>query len=92
MVQNQIIFLVICYELKAKLIFRIWRAKAEDSFAQNLRYLRGFIQLQDLIDRAIIEVQTGNSDAIPDTNTKQFPFPCHQEDEYVINLFIFSKN
>ena len=80
--------ILVTYLKKKTLNFRIWRSKAEDSFGEDLRYLRGFVQLQDLIDRSIIELQTGNPDGIPDVTTKQIPFPCHQEDEYVINLIL----
>ena len=61
---------------------RIWRNEPEDNFPLHMRYFRGFVQLQDLVDRAIIELQTGMSpEDMPDITTVQIPFPCHQEDE-----------
>ncbi len=61
--------------------FRIWRAKAEDSFAHNFRYFRGFIQLQDMVDRAILEIQSDGDTEIPKITSQQMPFPCHRRDE-----------
>ena len=58
---------------------RFWRPKARDAFADEMRYLRGFIQLQDMIDTAVIESVTGSTGDYT-ASTKQFPFPCHKKD------------
>ena len=60
---------------------RVWRPVPEDDFATHLRYLRGFIQLQDMIDNAIIKLQTGNYSSRPTIDIQQFPYPCHKEDQ-----------
>ena len=50
------------------------------------RYLRGFAQLQDIIDRAIIRLHANLTiDEIlhlPGTYMQQFPYPCYQKDDY----------
>ncbi len=48
--------------------------------------MRGFVQLQDLVDRAIIETHVDALGAAMtpsplEVTTLQMPFPCHQEDE-----------
>ena len=59
---------------------RFWRPQAEDQFATEMRYLRGFIQLQDFVDSAIIGAKTGTDGTQFVASTKQFPFPCHKQD------------
>ncbi len=53
----------------------------EDNFATDLRYLRGFIELQDQMESAIIRLQTGSDNATPSVELKQFPYPCYVDDE-----------
>ena len=61
----------------------IWRPVARDDFADDLRYLRGFIQLQDMVDSAFIETTTGTEGTKVQAISKQIPFPCHKRDTYV---------
>ncbi|XP_050393414.2 uncharacterized protein LOC126811654 [Patella vulgata] len=63
---------------------RLWKPGPEDSFANRMRYLRGFVQLQDMIERSIISIQTGdNTTTDPGVQLKQMPYPCHKDDEYI---------
>ena len=59
---------------------RIWRPISRGGFADDLRYLRGFIQLQDMVDSAIIETMTGTGGTRVQPIAKQTPFPCHKRD------------
>ncbi|XP_064594630.1 uncharacterized protein LOC135461452 [Liolophura sinensis] len=61
----------------------VWRPVPEDNFADDLRYLRGFVQLQEMIDRAVIEIHTGDNGSFPATYLQQFPFPCHEQDLFL---------
>ncbi|XP_014474957.1 PREDICTED: ATP-binding cassette sub-family A member 13 isoform X2 [Dinoponera quadriceps] len=54
---------------------QFWIPGPESSFLEHLRYLRGFIQLQDSVDRAIIKVKT-RRDLSWRTLTQQMPYPC----------------
>lgn len=54
---------------------QFWIPGPESSFIEHLRYLRGFIQLQDSIDRAIIKVKS-QKDLNWKTLTQQMPYPC----------------
>ncbi|CAI9715527.1 factor export ATP-binding I [Octopus vulgaris] len=63
-----------------------WRPRPEDNLATEMKYLQGFIQLQDMIDKAIIEShmeEFGANVSIPGVHLKQFPYPCHMKDEYL---------
>ncbi|KAH3873435.1 hypothetical protein DPMN_036670 [Dreissena polymorpha] len=62
---------------------RMWRPQPEDHFFNELRYFRGFIQLQDMIDSAIISLYAEHEQVdfkMPRVATNQFPFPCHTPD------------
>ncbi|XP_071316090.1 ATP-binding cassette sub-family A member 13 [Trachinotus anak] len=57
---------------------------------QTMRYNRGFVYLQENIDRAIIETQTGQRVTEPAVQLQPFPYPCHLRDEYLEAIsFVF---
>lgn len=72
------------------------------NFLENLRYFRGFVQLQDMIDQAIIissnSKNYSNLERIRrDTinygaskwgiHTQQMPYPCYIQDEFKTILY-----
>ncbi|KAK5861274.1 hypothetical protein PBY51_022684 [Eleginops maclovinus] len=60
------------------------------SARRTLRYNRGFVYLQENIDRAIIETQTGQRIAETAVQLQPFPYPCHYRDEYLEAIsFVF---
>ncbi|XP_059199203.1 glucosylceramide transporter ABCA12 [Centropristis striata] len=60
------------------------------SAARTMRYNRGFIYLQDQIERAIIETQTGHRVTDTAVQLQPFPYPCHPRDEYLEAIsFVF---
>ncbi|XP_041364383.1 uncharacterized protein LOC121379797 [Gigantopelta aegis] len=65
---------------------RFWYPNPESNFGEYMRYLRGFVQLQDMVDQAIISLQTGENDTLPAVYLKQFPFPCHNQDSFIFIL------
>lgn len=58
---------------------QFWLPGPESSFLEHLRYLRGFIQLQDSVDRAIVKVKTRRYDLEWKTVTQQMPYPCWKD-------------
>ncbi|XP_058249175.1 uncharacterized protein abca12 [Hemibagrus wyckioides] len=50
------------------------------------RYNRGFIYLQESIERAIIGMQTGNLVQEPAVQVQAFPYPCYYRDEYLNSI------
>lgn len=54
---------------------QFWIPGPESSFIEDLRYFRGFIQLQDSVDRAIMKVKT-QREIKWKTVTQQMPYPC----------------
>ncbi|UYV60973.1 hypothetical protein LAZ67_1002953 [Cordylochernes scorpioides] len=59
---------------------KFWRPGPRDNFLEDLRYFRGFVQLQELVDTAIQGLQTEDSPR-PSTYLQQFPYPCYRKDE-----------
>ncbi|ESO87425.1 hypothetical protein LOTGIDRAFT_127778, partial [Lottia gigantea] len=65
---------------------RTWKPGPNADFANDMRYQRGFIQLQDMIENAIIKLQTGDNittSSDPGVYLQQFPYPCYVEDDYI---------
>ncbi|CAI5656359.1 unnamed protein product [Oreochromis niloticus] len=60
------------------------------SARKTMRYNRGFIYLQESIDRAIIETQTGQKAKETAVQLQPFPYPCYHRDEYLEAIsFVF---
>uniref|UniRef100_A0AAX7TPG7 ABC transporter domain-containing protein n=1 Tax=Astatotilapia calliptera TaxID=8154 RepID=A0AAX7TPG7_ASTCA len=60
------------------------------SARNTMRYNRGFIYLQESIDRAIIETQTGQKAKETAVQLQPFPYPCYHRDEYLEAIsFVF---
>ncbi|XP_035722982.1 uncharacterized protein LOC118441973 isoform X2 [Vespa mandarinia] len=65
---------------------QFWIPGPENSFIEDLRYLRGFIQLQDAIDRAIIKIKS-QKDQNWKTFTQQMPYPCWKQVPFQTTLY-----
>ena len=65
---------------------RLWVPGPEGDFFYNMRYFWGFTQIQDLIDNAIIELQSGSkpNDIV---QLQQFPYPCFMRDNFLSGLY-----
>lgn len=62
---------------------RWWRPYPYDDFFEDLRYFRGFLQLQDAVDSAITDLQLGPTHTPqPRKYLQQFPYPCHLRDRF----------
>ncbi|XP_053732917.1 glucosylceramide transporter ABCA12 [Synchiropus splendidus] len=58
--------------------------------SMSYRYNRGFVYLQENIERAIIETHTGQRVTDPAVQIQPFPYPCHFRDEYLEAIsFVF---
>lgn len=58
-----------------------WVRAAYISMTLTQRYNRGFIYLQESIERAIIAMQTGTVVQEPAVQIQAFPYPCYYKDE-----------
>ncbi|XP_046971050.1 uncharacterized protein LOC124538088 [Vanessa cardui] len=76
----------------------LWIPGPEASFLENMRYFRGFVQIQDIIDKAIIDLSIDNSRRVKKREisddktdwsiyTQQMPYPCYRRDFFQTSLY-----
>ncbi|XP_026675626.1 uncharacterized protein LOC108632621 isoform X2 [Ceratina calcarata] len=65
---------------------QFWIPGPESSFIEHLRYMRGFVQLQDSIDRAIVRTKS-QRDLDWKTVTQQMPYPCWKDVPFQTTLY-----
>ncbi|XP_028966862.1 ATP-binding cassette sub-family A member 1 [Galendromus occidentalis] len=66
-----------------------WKPGAKADFFEDMRYQRGFSQMQQIVDAAILrvlnrQIHNGSDDPranLPATFVQQFPYPCYENDE-----------
>ncbi|XP_048050303.1 glucosylceramide transporter ABCA12 isoform X2 [Megalobrama amblycephala] len=63
-----------------------WVKDAFISATKTQRYSRGFVFLQESIERAIIEMQTGKAVDGPAVQMQAFPYPCYYKDDYLNSI------
>ncbi|KAL2081579.1 hypothetical protein ACEWY4_023432 [Coilia grayii] len=63
-----------------------WVRDSYITMTKTQRYNRGFIYLQEAIDRAIIETQLGQPVQEPAVQLQAFPYPCFFKDEYLDSI------
>ncbi|GBP42572.1 ATP-binding cassette sub-family A member 1 [Eumeta japonica] len=78
---------------------QFWTPGPEASFLEDMRYFRGFVQIQDMIDKAIIELSANLSKKIVKRDvtsikdnkwavyTQQVPYPCYRRDYFQSSLY-----
>lgn len=59
-----------------------WSPGPQGNFLEDLRYFRGFVQLQDMVEQGIIGLHSDNSKNESDYEilTQQLPYPCWKQD------------
>lgn len=57
-----------------------WKFHPQNLPAGGFKYNYIFVPLQDMIERAIIVVQTGQESLEPTTQAQAAPYPCHTSD------------
>ncbi|XP_074856969.1 glucosylceramide transporter ABCA12 [Carettochelys insculpta] len=65
---------------------RIWTVGPHNSASQSQIYSRAFIYIQDSIERAIIELQTGRSPQEIAVQVQATPYPCYNEDKFLSSI------
>ncbi|KAI1293753.1 Glucosylceramide transporter ABCA12 [Halotydeus destructor] len=63
---------------------RIWEPGARANYIKDLGYLRGFVQVQEMLDRAITMIHINRTELpiSPAVHLQQFPYLCHQVDNF----------
>ncbi|XP_060221645.1 ATP-binding cassette sub-family A member 13 isoform X2 [Meriones unguiculatus] len=66
-----------------------WKFHPQSLPADGFKYNYIFVPLQDMIERAIIAVQTGQEALEPTTQAQAAPYPCHTSDLFLNNVGFF---
>ncbi|XP_006514769.2 ATP-binding cassette sub-family A member 13 isoform X1 [Mus musculus] len=66
-----------------------WKFHPQNLPAGGFKYNYIFVPLQDMIERAIIVVQTGQESLEPTTQAQAAPYPCHTSDLFLNNVGFF---
>ncbi|XP_029401064.1 ATP-binding cassette sub-family A member 13 isoform X2 [Mus pahari] len=66
-----------------------WKFHPQNLPASGFKYNYIFVPLQDMIERAIIVVQTGQESLEPTTQAQAAPYPCHTSDLFLNNVGFF---
>ncbi|XP_069768069.1 ATP-binding cassette sub-family A member 13-like isoform X2 [Narcine bancroftii] len=66
-----------------------WVSQPRTLPTDTSRYNLIFIPLQDMIERAIIEIQTGQNAFDPAIQVTAMPYPCHRNDQFLNNIGFF---
>ncbi|XP_051480136.1 LOW QUALITY PROTEIN: glucosylceramide transporter ABCA12 [Apus apus] len=65
---------------------RIWTVGPHNSTSQSQIYSRAFIYIQDSIERAIIELQTGKKPEEIAVQVQAMPYPCYSKDMFLTSV------
>ncbi|XP_006732433.1 ATP-binding cassette sub-family A member 13 [Leptonychotes weddellii] len=66
-----------------------WKFHPQSLPAEGFKYNYIFVPLQDMIERAIISVQTGQEAGELAAQTQAIPYPCHTRDLFLNNVGFF---
>jgi ABC-type multidrug transport system ATPase subunit len=66
---------------------RMWEPGPRAAF-KDLGYQRGFVQIQEMLDRAITLIHINTTDLIvsPEVHLQQFPYPCYSDDKFAFYM------
>ncbi|RMB92752.1 hypothetical protein DUI87_30802 [Hirundo rustica rustica] len=65
---------------------RIWTVGPHNSTSQSQIYSRAFIYIQDSIERAIIQLQTGKKPEDIAVQVQAMPYPCYNKDMFLTSV------
>nr|XP_060637352.1 glucosylceramide transporter ABCA12 [Anolis sagrei ordinatus] len=65
---------------------KVWTVGPHNSASQSQIYSRAFIYIQDSIDRAIIELQTGKNAEEIAVQVQATPYPCYNKDMFLTSV------
>ncbi|XP_045504908.1 uncharacterized protein LOC123701462 [Colias croceus] len=63
----------------------LWTPGPEASFLENMRYFRGFVQVQDIVEKALVKLSGNSTDWA--VYTQQNPYPCYRKDLFQTSLY-----
>ncbi|XP_068940595.1 ATP-binding cassette sub-family A member 13 [Petaurus breviceps papuanus] len=80
----------VLYSMRTDLVKNpLWKFHPQSLPADGFKYNHIFVPLQDIIERAIILVQTGLDTLTPPIQAQAMPYPCHTSDLFLNNVGFF---
>ncbi|XP_074139691.1 LOW QUALITY PROTEIN: ATP-binding cassette sub-family A member 13 [Sminthopsis crassicaudata] len=80
----------VLYSMRTDLVKNpLWKFHPQSLPADGFKYNHIFVPLQDMIERAIILVQTGLDTLTPPIQAQAMPYPCHTSDLFLNNVGFF---
>ncbi|XP_072454230.1 ATP-binding cassette sub-family A member 13 [Notamacropus eugenii] len=80
----------VLYSMRTDLVKNpLWKFHPQTLPADGFKYNHIFVPLQDMIERAIILVQTGLDTLTPPIQVQAMPYPCHTSDLFLNNVGFF---
>uniref|UniRef100_A0A4X2L2C1 ATP binding cassette subfamily A member 13 n=1 Tax=Vombatus ursinus TaxID=29139 RepID=A0A4X2L2C1_VOMUR len=80
----------VLYSMRTDLVKNpLWKFHPQSLPADGFKYNHIFVPLQDMIERAIILVQTGLDTLTPSIQAQAMPYPCHTSDLFLNNVGFF---
>uniref|UniRef100_A0A8C6FU00 ATP binding cassette subfamily A member 13 n=1 Tax=Moschus moschiferus TaxID=68415 RepID=A0A8C6FU00_MOSMO len=80
----------VLYSMRTDLVKNpFWKFHPQSLPADGFKYNYIFVPLQDMIERAIISVQTGQEALDPAAQAQAIPYPCHTSDLFLNNVGFF---
>ncbi|KAM3928109.1 ATP-binding cassette sub-family A member 13 [Leptodactylus fuscus] len=67
----------------------VWRSHPRKLPGSGFTYSHVFVPIQDMIDRAIISLQTGREMFQPQVQVQALPYPCHTRDLFLNHIGFF---
>ncbi|XP_054582575.1 ATP-binding cassette sub-family A member 13 [Eptesicus fuscus] len=88
----------VAYTIRTSLLYSMRTDQGENPFwkfhpqslpADSFKYNYVFAPLQDMLERALIRVQTGREAVGPAAQAQPIPYPCHSSDLFLNNVAFF---
>ncbi|XP_073095223.1 ATP-binding cassette sub-family A member 13 [Manis javanica] len=80
----------VLYSMRTDLVKNpLWKFHPQSLPASGFKYNYIFVPLQDMVERAIILAQTGQSAVGPAVQAQAIPYPCHTSDLFLNNVGFF---
>ncbi|XP_043857076.1 ATP-binding cassette sub-family A member 13 [Dromiciops gliroides] len=80
----------VLYSMRTDLVKNpLWKFHPQSLPSDGFKYNYIFVPLQDMIERAIILVQTGLDTLTPSIQAQAMPYPCHTSDLFLNNVGFF---
>uniref|UniRef100_A0A8C4WKG0 ATP binding cassette subfamily A member 13 n=1 Tax=Gopherus evgoodei TaxID=1825980 RepID=A0A8C4WKG0_9SAUR len=80
----------VLYSMRTDLLKNpVWKSHPQNLPSDEFKYNHIFVPLQEMIERAIIEVHAGADASEPEIQAQAMPYPCHTSNLFLNNIGFF---